>query len=168
MNQLQHLPRFNPDTVRTAFLTRVTPTMTADEKVALNNEFQAALLIEEAKFQTVIQKIADQNAQVFLANPKETIEQLLKEAGRTFDLGEMLLLYDIATVTLKRYGKGNFIGKGTLGEGTISNFIATVTIGTHKQKIEVGSRNDNRSKDHAKAFAACIVAKELAQQKESA
>jgi len=168
MNQIKPIPRFDQQPIRQSFLARITPNMTTEEKAALNSEFQAVLVSEEHAFQKVINEIGDQNAQIFLANPKKILEQLSIEAGRTFDLGEMLLLYGIANVTLKRQGKGVFIGKGTLGEGTISQFVATVTIGTKKQTVEIGSRNDHRSKEDAKAFAACIAAKELAQLKESA
>ncbi len=169
MNLLQRLPHYSILSFRDAYTAANAAAIEAArnglqaDRDALQAAFTLAAEAEEHRIKGERKRIAALNAAAFLANPAAIIAELDEERGRTFDLGEMALIYGIASVTLKRAGRGTLVGKGTLGQGTISPFDATVRIGDRVVTVETASRNDRYSKDNATAHAATRALLQIAQ-----
>ncbi len=106
----------------------------------------------------------EHNLKSFLEDPKGMIDELNVIRGRTFDLGEVLVGYGIATTTIKRQkGKGVLVGKGTLAEHTKSNFLVTAKIGDKTLSMAVASSNDRRDKERSMTMVAAILAEQIAE-----
>lgn len=142
----------------------ITAADTPEKQAGLQTEFETASKIDEKRSNSERKRIGAENAEIFLANPQIVINQLDEERGRSLDLGTMLQSYGIAQVTLKRRGKGTLRHKGTIAEGTVSNFIATVRIGERIKEIEIGSYNDSWSKAGSASYAANSFALEIARE----
>ena len=136
--------------------------MTQAEKDALNTEYKQAIEDGKKQHETGNQTIAEANTAAFLQNPKAVIDELMEAAGRTFELGEMLIFRGIAKVTHKRFGKGVFVGKGTNYPQTKSNYRITVTIGDVTKTIELTSGNERTQLQGMDSYAASKVAIEIA------
>lgn len=136
------------------FRSKIVPNMTDEEKNALQQEYNKA--VEKAKKERLklIAEGSRQNAQAFLDNPKEVLEQIEAELPSWQKLGERILAYGIADVTMKRKGKGVLCHKGTIAESTLSNFAVTVKIGQKVYMYETSTYNDRYSKESEKAFFA--------------
>jgi hypothetical protein len=154
------LPDLDQHAIAAPFRARITPNMTQQDKDALQAEYTAAT--EQAKKDLVKarQTVADQNTAAFLANPKQGVEALSGSSCLT--IGELLQCYGVGTVKSTRQGKGVLIGKGTLGEGTISQFKVAARIGDKGLIQECGSRNDRRSKEDMEAMVLTRLARLLA------
>jgi hypothetical protein len=155
--------------IRKQFVDRYNSTP-EDQRVAikeqLQKEYEAAIAEHEADIAKQKKESYEHNLNAFLNDPKGVIEELNQLRGRAFDMGELLIHYGIATATIKRQkGKGTLIGKGTLGEHTISNFLVTVKIGEETFSTEVGSANDKRDKERTMASVAAQFALEIARRK---
>lgn len=132
---------------------------TPEQRNTLQAAFKLAREAEEHRIEAERTRIAALNAAAFLAAPQVVLDLLDEERGRSLDLGEILMAYGIASVKVKRgKGKGRQVGAGTLGQGTISPFDVTVTIGDRVRVIEAGSRNDRHSKRDLESFAAAQAA----------
>lgn len=108
----------------------------------------------------------ENNLKAFFEDPKGVITELDGIRGRSFDLGELLISYGIAKTTIKRHqkGKGILIGKGTLGEHIISNFLVTAKIGDETLAVEVGSSNDKRERERTMTMVAAQLAFQIAKK----
>ncbi len=168
--QLPSFSRYDFErTFREAHAAEITDATTPDKRDALNAAFRAATAAEEKRIEGERKRLAAENAAAFLADPKAVLDYLDAERGRTFDLGEMALIYGIASVTMKRgKGRGDKVGKGTLAEGTISPFVCTVRIGDRQIVTECGSRNDRHSKQGTQAFAVTRAVLDIAEEIETA
>jgi len=136
--------------------------MAQAEKDALDTEYKQAIEDGKKQHETGNKTIAEANAAAFLQNPKAVIDELMEAAGRTFELGEMLIFRGIAKVTHKRFGKGVFVGKGTNYPQTKSNYRITVTIGDVTKTIELTSGNERTQLQGMDSYAASKVAIEIA------
>lgn len=135
---------------------------TPEQRETLQTDFRAYLAAEEKRIEGERKRIAADNAAAFLAAPADTLAQLDAERGQYSDLGEILMHYGIASVRLKRDGKGSQVCKGTLAQGTISPFVAIVRIGSVERRIDMASRNDRHSKAGAESFAVASAARQIA------
>lgn len=163
---IQSLPhQIDENSIRQIFLARVTPNMTEDDKATLQAEYQAAREQALKSLDKQREAVAKANTQCFLDNPEAVLQELDDQRGRTFDLGELLIWNGIASVSLKRNGKGFLIGKGSDYAHTVSPFVATIKIGPHTFVMDTGCANDRRSKDDAKATTASLSAKWYAKHK---
>lgn len=167
---IQPIPEFNKSKtvqeVRQQFLSRVTPDMDAATKAALTAEFQQAVNEACAKAEKEVAQqtkvVAASNVQTFLASPSTIINDLQREYGRSFELGEILQWKGIATVTSKRNGKGFEIGKGSDFRHTISQFLVTAVIGHYRLTVESGCYNGKEEKRRMHACAAAQLARSIA------
>lgn len=99
-------------------------------------------------------ELSQENTKIFLKNPIKIVKDLKKEDGhRHFSIGEILQMYGIGDAKIKRFGKGQLVGKGSDYPYTISNFLVTIKIGDFSDTIEVGSANDRFSKENLKSYA---------------
>jgi len=164
MSLIQEFPCFSPDPIRKQFLTRVVPDMTEEDKQALQKEYSQAVKQAEKQVEKEIEIIKKKNIATFLAFPKEVIQELTKDFHSIFSLGELLIWSGIATVTMKRHGKGSKACVGSDYEHTVSNFIATAKIGHHVLTMDIGSSNDKYFKDRAKSSMASQLAQQILEQ----
>jgi hypothetical protein len=141
--------------------TMVNPT--EEQKNALQQEYIATLESEKVKWEKLGKQSDLYNTNQFLANPKKIYDEICEHKG-CFTVGEYFLSCGIGTVIMKRKGKGTFFGKGTLAQGTISNFVATATIGNHALTTETGGYNDKNSKDRNKAFALQLLIEKIVKE----
>ena len=158
----KRIPYFLLSTVRDSFADKIKDDLTVDDKIRLNGEYLVAIEEEKKRIDIEGKAIAEQNTNAFFSNPSAVIEELEVEAGQCFSLGEMLICRGIAIVSSKRFGKGVHVGKGTIAEGTCSNFRVTVKIGDKTFIDEVGAYNDKRSREGAESCVAASFARELA------
>jgi hypothetical protein len=165
MNITKDLPSFQEYGIRELFRKRIRPDMTQEEKDALDTEYKQAIEDGRKQHENGNQTIAEANTAAFLQNPKAVIDELMEAAGRTFELGEMLIFRGIAKVTHKRFGKGVFVGKGTNYGQTKSNYRITVTIGDVTETIEMMSGNERTQLQGMDSYAASKVAIEIATEK---
>jgi len=131
-------------------------------KEEFQNQYKLALAqlqVEKAKRD---KERFENNLNAFLEDPKGAIAELNEECHRCFDLGELLISYGIAKTTIKRYGKGALVHKGTLAEHISSNFKVTAKIGDETLEMELASSNDKRDKDRSMAHVAAILANKIA------
>ena len=158
------LPTFDyarQQAIRKEFLALVTPDITQQGKADLQAQFTSA--IDQAKKEVEKQRgsVAIENTQTFLANPKLAVEHLNETKG-CFDLGEMLSIYGIGKVKAKRFGKGVMFAKGTLAEGTQSNFKVSASIGDHCLEQELCQYNDRELIDLLSSYVLGRLAMNLA------
>lgn len=148
MNKIQSLTYFDELPIIKSFRAKIFPNMTQDEKDNLNREFQEALALAKTEHRAKNNQVGKENTQFFLENPVSAIMQMYS-GNCMWYIGEILNIYGIGNTTMKRFGKGTFVGKGTMGEGTISQFHMTATIGDRVLQEDTGCRNDRHSKNEA-------------------
>jgi len=146
MNKIQSLTFFDELPITKTFRAKVIPDMNQEEKDILNREFQEALAVAKKEHADKRKQVGEENAKLFLTDPVSAVVQMYADKSDMWYLGEMLDIYGIGKVTMKRFGKGTFVGKNTMGEGTISNFHMKAEIGDQVLAEDVGSRNDRYSK----------------------
>jgi hypothetical protein len=160
-----HLPWFDParqEAVRARFKDRIPLATTPEARQALNDEYKAALNDAERELEADKKNVSKGNVEAFLADPQGVLDELQEEAGRTFDLGEMLIGRGIAVVTSKRFGKGVFVGKGTDYGQTKSNFMVKAVIGSHTLNMEMMSGNERHQKESMHSHVAATLARNIA------
>ncbi len=158
----------NEHDIRREFLTKFKDLPENDRKSiviqeAFQSEFKLALTkleIDNAKRQ---KERFEHNLKAFLEDPKGVLNELDELRRGTWDLGELLISYGIAKTTIKRNkGKGVLVGKGTIGEHTMSNFKVTATIGKHTLEMEIAGSNDKLDKERSMTMVAAILANNIA------
>ena len=137
-----------------SFRAKIVLNMTYEAQNALQQEYDKAVEKAKKKRLKLIAEVSRQNAQAFLDNPKEVIEQIEAELPSWQKLGERILGHGITDVTLKRKGKGVLLHKGTIAESTLSNFAVTVKIGQKVYMYETSTYNDRHNKESETAFFA--------------
>ena len=145
---MQKLPNYDANAVLRIFRAKIREDMTPEERTELEAAYTEAMLKDRDKHYENRKQIAEENTQFFLENPVSAIMQMYSENDMWY-IGEILNIYGIGNTTMKRFGKGTFVGKGTMGEGTISQFHMTATIGNQVMQEDTGCRNDRHSKNEA-------------------
>ena len=166
--KIKQLPYSQPYLVREKFVKKynaLPDDQKESQKAIIQNEFNAAIAEYESDILKQRETIKQENLQAFLEDPKGVLKEIDETRGQAFDIGEELISYGIATATIKRFGKGHLIGKGTIGEHTCSNFSVTAKIGTHTLTREIAGSNDRRDKDRSMALTACQLAIMISDQK---
>jgi len=128
------------------------------QKEIIQAEFNSAVSEHEEDISKQQKEIKQENLKSFLDDPKGILQEINETRGRSFSIGEQLISYGIATTTIKRFGKGELVHKGTLAEHIRSNFKITAKIGTHTLTEELAGSNDKRDKDSSMAMIASRLA----------
>lgn len=148
--------------VRNDFIQKLKEANTAKERKAIEKEAKDSLALRKTQIEERRKQISKQNTDAFLSNPRKAVDELIKEGGLSFDLGEMLLFRGIGNVTSKRTGKGQVVGKGTDFSYTLSNYRITAQIGEHVLVKEIGSANNANDVRRAQSFVVGTLAKQIA------
>lgn len=114
--------------------------------------FQQEINDERKKYLSSIRKerkkISEENERIFLSDPVGCINYIQSHKNYpSFSIGEILQLYGIGKSTIKRFGKGTLVGKGSDYPYIRSNFNVTAQIGVHQFEENICGSNDKRSKD---------------------
>lgn len=151
MSKIKELKIFNPEATRERFKKQIVQDMNAKQRDDLDKAFLEGLNKDEKEHEQKCSEIKMHNTNVFLEDPISSIVQINNQAKNDFwNVGELLMLSGIGKITMKRFGKGTLVGKGTLGEGTVSNFTIKAEIGNVCFTETISSRNDKHIKDRMK------------------
>ncbi len=167
--KIKNLPYSQPYLVREKFLKRynaLPDDQKESQKAIIQNEFNAAVVEYESDILKQREEISNENLQAFLEDPKGVLKEINEFRGQAFNIGELLILYGIATATIKRFGKGQMVHKGTLAEHTRSNFSVTAKIGSHTLTREIAGSNDKQDKDRSMALTAWQLAIMISEEKD--
>ena len=124
---------------------------TIEEQNNLQQLYNATLEEKQKEWKELNKQGDKQNIATFLADPKKVYEEIMANKGSLSSMGETLMMFCIGKVTMKREGKGTLIGKGTLGQCTMSNIKATATIGKYTWSEDVCCSSNTSRQDEMKA-----------------
>lgn len=162
---LNQLPYKNQNhEIRQEFRLRYDLATNPDEKQHIQEECTEAMKAEEKRHDAERVVVAKKNEQAFLRDPRGAIAEFEELGNHIYDgLGEYLLSRGVGRVKSVRFGKGIFTGKGTLAEGTISNFRVVASIGDSELAEELGCRNDQYFKKRMEFSVVGDLARKIAE-----
>lgn len=149
------------ETIRLDLLSRVTPATTDEEKSTMQIEFQQRIEADRERVRKEETEAREANTKLFLSNPKEAYSVILGSLTNQERIGEKILSLGIATVKIKRKGKGVILGARTDFAYTLSNFEVTGTIGQFSVTTLMHKGNDGHDKIWLESQGAANIAEML-------